>query len=109
MTKVVVNKNKKASYQPDISVSGSLTLNEDSVNIYLGINNSINKPSIHFELDLINDVLPSSNNEDYLTFMDLEYENFNILINALIDLREDMKKMEIECLLGAYDKIKSNA
>jgi hypothetical protein len=108
MTKVVVNKNKKASYQPDISVSGNLNLDEDSINIYLGINNSINKPSIQFELDLINDVLPL-NNEDYLTFMDLEYENFNILVNALIDLREDMKKMEIECLLGAYDKIKSNA
>ena len=108
MTKVVVNKNKKASYQPDISVSGNPNLDEDSINIYLGINNSINKPSIQFELDLINDVLPL-NNEDYLTFMDLEYENFNILVNALIDLREDMKKMEIECLLGAYDKIKSNA
>lgn len=107
MTKVVVNKNKKASYQPDISVLGSLSLDEDSINIYLGINNSINKPSIQFELDLDN--LSHLNNENYLTFMDLEYENFNILVNALIDLREDMKKMEIECLLGAYDKIKSNA
>ncbi len=90
MTKVHLG--KKNIYDSDIRVIDNEN-NEDYMNIDLGTAVMGGRPCVAFELDIAQ--------QGYVTSsISLEYPAFNILVNGLIAMRNDMKKLEMEALIS---------
>jgi hypothetical protein len=89
MTKVHIG--KKSIYDSDIRVIDNEN-NEDHMNIDLGTAVMGGRACVAFELDI--------EQEGYVTSISLEYPAFNILVNGLIAMRNDMKKLEMEALIS---------
>ena len=89
MTKVHLG--KKNIYGSDIRVIDN-EHQEDHMNIDLGTAAMGVGYCVAFELDI--------EENGYTTSISLEYPAFNILVNGLIAMRNDMKKLEIEALIS---------